>query len=710
MVTSLTCSRLHRREITVQNCQEADPEDCKRIYHIVVPRILCRSGGRRRLGENEYFEGRYKRVGTLPLVFALHAYKKDATSMEAFIPFAEDSHFVLVLPEGKDYSFNGGDCCGAAMRNNIHDVEFLAYLKQSLTNEFEFLHPSLTYGIGWNNGAFLLTYASQQVPNLFRAIVPIAGYTHRLQEMVNDDIGIMMHFSIDDTETRPSGCCDNPNLPACNGEVMSDWCVSILQFFDLWAKEVDQCSINGIDATDGFENQIVSNNDGIEYSLSYRDDATVFELTPNATYPQTVDLLFESKLPMKLSYHDEGKGVTCLTVTSASCVSNSTLCLYTRQGDFRPDFSKSFFMYDEVMNYIATDACEIDGGEMVSVPGNSSKRQCACEITPGDEEEFGGTFCFDALKEDGTFKPKEIAPVAQLVSTRQQTRTYVFGVMFVTIFTVILLTIWCLKKRRFVERKGSERQIYDHCDHYRQYMNSSTFRDFDRRDTQKVSNVKKRDGVIGNDSEHSEHASPLRYRDQTRATANDMDTTEWVDNHSMFLSSIIKATEMAEVKRDFSRERGDSLEGSLEGSVDDCLSFEIEEQHQPEYQPPWEAFPREKLSLKERKPAKPSKNKGLSQSLMHVINAPTSYLDSSDRQLLRKYRQQQKGNGVEKAIRGGGVSNALFRKDSAEPHNTFRKSVEPQNMPSSLDGYSEASLSNDLELIESSMRDMGTIT
>lgn len=148
---------------------------------------------------------------------------------------------------------------------------------------------------------------------------------------------------------------------------MSDWCVSILQFFDLWATEVDQCSIN--DATGGFDNEIVSKNEdeGMEYSFSYRDDdnVTVFELTPDTNNPNKVDTLFQSKLPLSTSYNNQEQGVTCLTVTSPSCVSNSTLCLYTKQGNFQPNLAESFFMYHEVMDYIATDACGMNNGEMV---------------------------------------------------------------------------------------------------------------------------------------------------------------------------------------------------------------------------------------------------------------------------------------------------------------------------------------------------------
>lgn len=700
MVRSLTCSSLHTRTITLPNCKE---EHCTRVYHLVLPRILCHSG-LRRLGEasdDEYFDGTYKEVGTLPLVFALHAYKEDARSMEVFIPYTDLSNFVLVLPEGKDFSFNAGDCCGAAKHDDINDVEYLAHLKQELMQEFNFMHPSLTYGIGWNNGAFMLTYALQEVPDMFKAIVPIAGYTHRLQEMVNADAGMMLHYSLDDTQTRPSGCCDNPNLPECNGEVMSDWCVSVLQFFDLWATEVDQCSVN--DATGGFDIDIVSNNEGMEYSFSYRNDehVTVFELTPETNNPEKVDTLFESKLPLSTTYHNEEKGVACLTVTSPSCVSNSTLCLYTKQGDFRPNFTESFFMYHEVMDYIATDACEINNGEMVAA---SHKRVCACEITKADEVEYGGTFCFDALNEDGTFKPREISLPAQALQSelRHQTLSYAFVGMFVIMLTAAVLTMRRLKQRRFMVQKNVNQQIYglDHRDQY-----SPNYRDFGRKDTEKASNVTRKkkndDNALTNDSEHSEHASPFRYRyiDQTKDSANHhldtsdhhLDTSEWDEHLSPYLFNIIKVAEMTEVKLQSEREREDSLE-SLDSYLED-------------HQPPWEVCKQEKLPVKERKKRKSAtrgSKKILPTSLMHVINSPAAYLDSADRQLLRRYRQQQKENDVNLAIIGG-VKNALIRKNSDQGRES--PSIE-SSFEASL-ARDEASLSNDLEQIEASM---GTMT
>jgi hypothetical protein len=482
---------------------------------------------------------------------------------------------------------------------------------------------------------------------------------------------------------------------------MSDWCVSILQFFDLWAREVNQCSIN--DANDGFDNYIDIVNNGLEYTFSHRENNTVFELTPDTVdNPQKKDTLFETELPMKTTYHDKEKGVTCLTVASPSCVSNSTLCLYTEQGDFRPTFAKSFFMYDEVMHYIGTDACRVEGGELVSVPDQPSKKQCACAITPDGEEEYGGTFCFDALNDDGTFKPKEFAPLPQMsFIARHQTKSYVFLAAFVAMFTVVLLAIRRIKKGRVVKRKSSGnsgRQMYDHCDQYRDYLNNldylhsssnnnSNFRDFNRKETDKVSNVKQ--------------SSFSRYRDTDEQPpfVSRMNSWEMMDDHpSPIMSNIIKVTEMAELKRSSEREAGDSLEGSIQDSDDQ--------------QAPWLVFPESNNKHIKKKKAAKSKKSGVGKSLLHVINAPTSYLDSSDKRLLRQFRNKQKEDEGQRAIIGhSGVRNALIRKNSEE--SSRRGSLSLQSERSYADDSTlgdQSSLEASIHQIEASEAFIGTLT
>eukprot|EP01082_Thalassiosira_pseudonana_P001862 g566.t1 g566 contig10:300384-301073(-) len=189
MVQSLKCTGLHTRQVIIPNCVDS-AQHCNRTYHLFLPSILCSgSSDRDLLNEgidqwytpeedtadrrhinnnrhvqrytafNEYFEGEHHNVGTIPMVFVLHDLGVDAQSMTDFIPYADTHHLILVLPEGLDNSFNAGKCCGYAEQHDIFDVEFLLYIQQQLSEEFTFIQPEMSYGVGWGNGAFLLTYA-----------------------------------------------------------------------------------------------------------------------------------------------------------------------------------------------------------------------------------------------------------------------------------------------------------------------------------------------------------------------------------------------------------------------------------------------------------------------------------------------------------------------------------------------------------------------
>lgn len=221
------CSELHTRDIYVPDCVRGVP--CTRTYHVFLPRILCRgadAAGHTALPEDElFFAGKYDNVGTLPMAFLLHGFGEDSRQMLNFMLLAETFDFVLVLPEGLENSFNAGDCCGYAVESNVDDVGLLSQIQNEMIEEFDFLRPNFAFGIGVNNGAFLLTHALERSPRMFQSVVLISGYTHRVDEirskmgMGGNGIGLMVHHSLDDLAIRPSGCCSDRKLPKCHGDV-----------------------------------------------------------------------------------------------------------------------------------------------------------------------------------------------------------------------------------------------------------------------------------------------------------------------------------------------------------------------------------------------------------------------------------------------------------------------------------------------------------
>ena len=344
--------------------------------------------------------------------------------MENFIPYAESHNFILVIPEGLDNSFNAGDCCGYAKQHNIHDVDFIVYIQTHLGEEFYFVESEFSYGIGWSNGAFLLTFAMQVYPHLFRAIVPIAGYTHDFSSMEGLGIGMMMHHSLDDTNVRPSGCCADPALPKCHCGIEMDRCVSVLDVFDSWAREVNLCGetndSSGITAGEAaavhgngvFGSGGVGGSSDATYSLSFQNDETIFSFAANTNDPPAAKsfmALTSTKTPVAITYNDRDRKITCITTTSSSCIANSTLCLYSNKGHFNnPNFGASFPMGSEAFDFISRDICGVNGGVWM-VHNNGAKTFRVCDCSASQLLEYGGLFCLDALNTDGTYKTVPIS-------------------------------------------------------------------------------------------------------------------------------------------------------------------------------------------------------------------------------------------------------------------------------------------------------------
>jgi poly(3-hydroxybutyrate) depolymerase len=326
--------------------------------------------------------------------------------MAGFSQGADDFHFVMVLPEGINQSFNAGTCCGDAHQLGIHDADFLNYIRHELSDEFDFLQAEYTYGIGWDNGALLLIEVLTKYPKIFRGIAPIAGYMMQssIPPTIGKGIGIMMHHSLDDSTMRPSGCCKDRTIPECRSDLNTMSCVSVLDSFDLWVKDVNLCDGEAQSTNTNTRTHLVGGKDDHFYSLSVVNGSASIALE-TAINEEGEDFSKQlSSSDAALSVTQQTESHVCLTTTSTTCIATSTLCLYKDMGHFN-GFVSTPYMSQHIMEFLARDACGINDGVWSFIPrksggtGGHNKRVCGCS-TNG----FDGVFCLDKLNDDGEQK------------------------------------------------------------------------------------------------------------------------------------------------------------------------------------------------------------------------------------------------------------------------------------------------------------------
>ena len=126
------------------------PDGRARTYHVYVPSTVPRGSS----------------AGpAAPLLVALHGGVGSGTQFErnsGFDGLAEANRFIVVYPDGTGTgpsgtalrTWNGGACCGSAVRNNVNDVEFIRLLIQQLESQYP-IDRSRVFAAGHSNGGIL---------------------------------------------------------------------------------------------------------------------------------------------------------------------------------------------------------------------------------------------------------------------------------------------------------------------------------------------------------------------------------------------------------------------------------------------------------------------------------------------------------------------------------------------------------------------------
>jgi polyhydroxybutyrate depolymerase len=134
----------------------------KRTYHVHVPPGY----------------GRHKPA---PVVLALHGATMTGPLMAWFSGLdrkADEAGFLAVYPEGTggrwSHYWNGGDCCGPAVRADVDDVAFVDALLDDLAGAYD-VDPRRVFATGVSNGAMMAYRLASELSGRVAAIAPVAG-------------------------------------------------------------------------------------------------------------------------------------------------------------------------------------------------------------------------------------------------------------------------------------------------------------------------------------------------------------------------------------------------------------------------------------------------------------------------------------------------------------------------------------------------------
>lgn len=157
-----------------------------------------------------------------PLIFALHGLSNTTTSIEnssGFDALANRQGYIIAYGEGVGSSWNAGSCCGAAASAHVDDVDYLAEAVTVISAHFAVDQARIVVA-GFSNGGMMAFRAACERPDLFRAVLTVAGtlvspcpnpvtviHIHGLADTtvpVRGGYSAFTHTRFPDSDTEPS--------------------------------------------------------------------------------------------------------------------------------------------------------------------------------------------------------------------------------------------------------------------------------------------------------------------------------------------------------------------------------------------------------------------------------------------------------------------------------------------------------------------------
>jgi polyhydroxybutyrate depolymerase len=130
-----------------------------------------------------YIPRGYDAARPTPVVVVFHGGGGNPESMVAFSGLndrADEAGFIVAYPYGTGrlpnrlLTFNGGNCCGYAMDNNIDDVGFTRATLDDLASVAN-VDANRVYATGMSNGGIMAYRVASELADRFAAIAPVGG-------------------------------------------------------------------------------------------------------------------------------------------------------------------------------------------------------------------------------------------------------------------------------------------------------------------------------------------------------------------------------------------------------------------------------------------------------------------------------------------------------------------------------------------------------
>ena len=177
----------------------------------------------------------------VPLVFDFHGGLGNASSQmrtSNFESLADEKDFIIIYPNGtgllgdKLLTWNGGTCCGYAVKNSIDDVGFVRAAIADLESAYK-IDSKRIYATGLSNGGIMSFRLACDASDLFAAIGPVSGTLNYPECQPKEPVSIIEFHGTADQHLPYDGGVGDKSLTDVSF-------VSVKDTIDAWIK-FDQC-------------------------------------------------------------------------------------------------------------------------------------------------------------------------------------------------------------------------------------------------------------------------------------------------------------------------------------------------------------------------------------------------------------------------------------------------------------------------------------